>query len=205
MSPPETFGDLERFGWQARAHAYDDHLGQITAGIAAEVVDGLEIGEGEALLDLFGVAHFPDADAVLAECHHMLRAGGRLAFTAWSRPEENDFFRVLLDVIDAHGRSDVSLLPAPDMYRFVDRTRCEETLSAIGFDGFGFHSCAHKWRADTRDALAAILEKSTVRAAMMMERQEPDAGLIQQTESALDRDAQQARHTAPWHRPRPRE
>jgi ubiquinone/menaquinone biosynthesis C-methylase UbiE len=129
----------------------------------------------DAVVCIFGIAHLPDADAAIAEAFRVLRSGGRFAFTAWSPPEENDFFRLLTSAIKTHGNPNVELPSAPDMFRFVDAAECERALSAVGFTDVCIEKIAPVWHAQSPEAFIEMMEKSTVRAAMLVEFQTPEA------------------------------
>jgi ubiquinone/menaquinone biosynthesis C-methylase UbiE len=129
----------------------------------------------DAVVCMFGLAHFPDADAAIGETFRVLRRGGRSAFTVWARPEDNDFFRLVTSAVDAHGSSDVSMPPAPDMYRFVDVPECEAALGNAGFEDVSIRKLAPIWQAHSANEFVEMMERSTVRAAMLVELQAPKA------------------------------
>lgn len=129
----------------------------------------------DAVVCIFGIAHLPDADAAIAEAFRVLRPAGRFAFTAWSPPDEHDFFRLLTSAVEAHGDRDVELPPAPDVFRFVDAGECERALNAVGFSNVRVGKVAPVWRTESSEAFIEMMEKSTVRAAMMVEFQSSEA------------------------------
>jgi SAM-dependent methyltransferase len=147
------------------------------AGFVQGDAQRLDLPEGQfdAVVCMFGIAHFPDADAAIAEAFRVLRPGGRYAFTAWSRPEENDFLRLVTSAVSAHGSSDVPLPPGPDMYRFVDAGECERSLSGAGFKDVRLGKVVPVWRAASATEFIEMMERSTVRASMLVEFQAPDA------------------------------
>lgn len=61
------------------------------------------------------------------------------------------------------------------MYRFVEHGECESTLAAAGFEGVESTKTAPIWRASSPTEFIDMMEKSTVRAAMLVEFQAPEA------------------------------
>src|SRR5258706_14976363 len=49
---PVTFKEHELAGWSAKAGAYDDHFGQVTARIAPAMLGAAGVGSGTRLLDV---------------------------------------------------------------------------------------------------------------------------------------------------------
>lgn len=129
----------------------------------------------DAVVCSFGLAHLPDPDAAIAEAFRVLLPGGRYAFTAWLPAEENDFFQLVISAVQAHGDPDVPLPPAPDLFRFVDARECERTLAGVGFSDVRLEKVAPVWRVGSADEFVGMMEKSTVRAAMMVELQASEA------------------------------
>ena len=103
------------------------------------------------------------------------QAGGRFAFTVWAPAERNDFFRLVLGAITAHGRLDVDLPPAPPLFRFADPEEVRRTLEAAGFADVATREIPLAFSPPSAPAVVEMIERSTVRVAMILERQAPDA------------------------------
>ena len=129
----------------------------------------------DAVICAFELLHLAEPDRAVAEAYRVLRPGGRFAFTVWAPPERHDFFRLVLGAIQAHGKLDVDLPPAPPLFRFSDPEECQRTLSAAGFVEVDIREVPLHWHTVSPDAVIDMLEKSTVRSAMLFERQDPAA------------------------------
>lgn len=108
----------------------------------------------------------------MAEAHRVLRPGGRYTFTVWRSPElGSEFHKVVLGAIQAHGRLDVALPPAPPLFRFADPEECRKTLGAAGLVTVTTSTLPLIWRGkEPRDVLDLVYG-SLVQAAMLLEAQ----------------------------------
>lgn len=236
--PPEslTFKQAEQAGWQAKASAYDESLGSVTAQAVAPLLDAVRLHSGMALLDVacgpgysagraaargataigidfadamvaearrlfpdaefrhgdgealdfadtsfdavvcpFGLLHMPDPDGAIAEAARVLRPGGRYAFTVWCTADKHDLFAVVLGAVQAHGRMDVPLPPAPPIFRFSDPAECEGALRAAGFADVEVREIPLTWQAPSAEDVVETVYRSTVRTSMLLEAQTADA------------------------------
>jgi hypothetical protein len=105
----------------------------------------------------------------------VLRPGGRYAFTVWMGPDRHDFFAIVLKALEAHGDIQVSLPPAPPIFRFSDPAECRKGLTQAGFVDAAVSELALRWRAPSIEAILDFVYKSTVRTAAVLERQTPEA------------------------------
>ena len=105
----------------------------------------------------------------------MLRPGGRYAFTVWEVPDKHPFMDLINGAVKTHGDVNVPLPPAPDNYRFSDADECRRTLGGAGFSDVVVTNLSLSWRTASAGVFLEMIYDSLVRAAMMLERQTPEA------------------------------
>lgn len=129
----------------------------------------------DAIACNFGILHFEDADAALAEAHRVLREGGRYGFTVWCSPDQgSDFMELVFGAVQAHGDLDVGLPPAPPMFRFADPAECVSAAKSAGFSDPQVSRLELSWTADTPEEILELIYKSIVRTPMLLEAQTPE-------------------------------
>jgi hypothetical protein len=124
----------------------------------------------------------------IGEACRVLRPGGRYAFTVWMGPDRHDFFAIVLKAIEAHGNMRVSLPPAPPIFRFSDPVECRDVMTRAGFIDAVVSELALRWRAPSVVAILEFVHRSTVRTALMLERQTPAA--LERIHAAIRQGAQ---------------
>jgi ubiquinone/menaquinone biosynthesis C-methylase UbiE len=129
----------------------------------------------DAVICAFGLLHMPEPERAIAEAYRVLRPGGHYAFTVWAPPDRHEFFNLVMDAIQTHGQMDVPLPPAPPIFRFSDPEECRRTLTATGFSDVSVQEVPLIWRAKAAKEVVEMIYKSTVRTAMLLEHQAPDA------------------------------
>lgn len=104
----------------------------------------------------------------------MLKAGGRYTFTVWCGPEVSPLFRIVPEVVGAHGTLDVDLPRAPPMFRFADRQESSDAMHAAGFIDLSFSDVTATLEF-ALDDLADFFRHAFVRLTMVLDRQTPEA------------------------------
>jgi hypothetical protein len=95
--------------------------------------------------------------------------------------------------IEAHGNMQVSLPPAPPIFRLSDPVECRNAMTRAGFVGAVVSELALRWRAPSVEAVLDFVHRGTVRTALVLERQTPEAldrinGAIRQGAQRFARD-----------------
>lgn len=63
----------------------------------------------DAVVNAFGMCHFPNPEVALQQAFRVLKRGGRVAFTVWDTPERAVGFGAVYAAIRTHGSLDVGL------------------------------------------------------------------------------------------------
>ena len=92
----------------------------------------------DAVVNGFGMCHFPNPDVALREAFRVLKRGGRVAFTVWDTPERAVGFGAVYAAVRAHGSLDVGLPAGPNFFLFSDP---EQSTTALRNAGFVSPSC----------------------------------------------------------------
>ncbi len=139
--------------------------------------ENLNFGDSrfDAVTCAFGLLHMADPDRAIAEAARVLAVGGHYAFTVWATPDRHQFFELVLGAIKAHGTLDVPLPPAPSLFRFSDAEECRRALTQAGFDSITVTEIPLVWRCASPQDAVDVIYTSTVRTAMLLERQTPEA------------------------------
>jgi SAM-dependent methyltransferase len=154
----------------------------------------------DAVVCAFGILHIADPDKAIAEAYRVLRPDGRFAFTVWAGPDRHDFFAIVLKALEAHGNTQVSLPPAPPIFRFSDPGECRKALTQAGFVDVSVVELALKWSAPSIEAILDCIYKSTVRTSMVLERQTPAARdrIHEAIHESAERFAQHGAYEIAW-------
>jgi SAM-dependent methyltransferase len=146
-----------------------------------------QIGDAEALpfgdvhfdrvICNFGLYHLSEPDLAIVEAARVLRLDGVYVFTTWCGPDISPLFRIVFEAIQAHGKIDVGLPPAPPPFRLADRTESMRAMLAAGFGDVSFMDVPAVFECK-RDEVIDFLEKSTVRLTMLLQAQSSAARAV---------------------------
>ena len=129
----------------------------------------------DAVVCPFGLLHMPAPDKALAEACRVLKSGGWFAFTVWCAADKHEFFALVLSAVQQHGTMEVALPPAPPIFRFSDPEECKRALTAVGFVDVQVTELPLVQRTTSPQEVLNLLYRSTVRTAMVLERQKAEA------------------------------
>jgi ubiquinone/menaquinone biosynthesis C-methylase UbiE len=122
----------------------------------------------------FGHYHLPEPDRAILEAARVLRRGGRYAFTTWRGPDASPLFRIIPEVVQAYGTTDVGLPPGPPPFRLADRAESTRVMQAAGFVGIAFADVSAILECPL-ESVTEFLERATVRVTMLLRAQRPEA------------------------------
>ena len=134
-----------------------------------------EPGTFDAVVNAFGMCHFPHPESALSESLRVLKRGGRIAFTVWDVPERSIAFGALYAAIRAHGSLDVGLPAGPNFFLFSDPEYATRALLSAGFVSPTCRQVLQTWRVSDPDEVFQTFIEGTVRAAATIRAQTPGA------------------------------
>ena len=152
---------------------------QLHPGIEFREGDAEQLPLGNGLFHAaamnFGILHLASPEQALLEVHRVLRAGGRLGFTVWAKPEETIGFGIVLRAVEKYGELNVSLPSGPPFFRFSETSECVRALQGAGFESPKVMKVPQVWRLPAGDGLFEAMRDSTVRTAGLLRIQKPAA------------------------------
>lgn len=131
--------------------------------------------EFDAVVMNFCVLHLGRPERALQEAHRVLRPGAKVGFTVWDTPDKAVGFGLILQAVEAHGRTDVGLPPGPPLFRFSDARESERTLLESGFAAPTVTTVPQVWRWPTADLFFEAMYQGTVRTHALLHAQSPEA------------------------------
>jgi SAM-dependent methyltransferase len=131
-------------------------------------------GEFDIVVSNLGICHVPDQRRALRQAHRVLKKGGRFAMTVWCGADTPGGYEMLYRVFKQHGAPGISAPPGPDFHQFANPDTANALLTAAGFSDIGHAVLDCGWNLETPESFAPILERGTVRAAMLLSRQPPE-------------------------------
>lgn len=129
----------------------------------------------DAVVNAFGMCHFPNPEVSLREAFRVLKRSGRIAFTVWDTPERAVGFGAVYAAIRAHGSMDVGLPAGPNFFLFSDPEQSAKALLKAGFISPSCRQVPQVWRVSDPDEVFEVVTKGTVRAAATLRAQSPRA------------------------------
>ena len=134
-----------------------------------------EDGAFDALVCAFGIGHFPDPPAAVAECARVVRVGGVCAFTWWDLPAKNRMHGVLLAALEEVGPRHAPDIPAgPPMFQYSEDAAFRSLLAATGLQDVEVASHGFTWRLPGAEALWMACMGCMARSASLIRSQTPD-------------------------------
>lgn len=137
--------------------------------------DAADLPYGDRAFDYvvcaFGVMHLEQPDEAIADAHRVLRPGGIYAFSQWALDDE--LLELVTTAVAAHGRTEVGLPQAPPLMRFSNPDECRRAMQDVGFRDIRVDRVELEWRTDRAEALLDVIYHGAVRAALLLQAQEP--------------------------------
>lgn len=129
----------------------------------------------DAVVMSFGLLHLERPETAIAEAYRVLVPGGRYAVTVWAPPERARGFGIVLDALQAHGRTDVGLPAGPPFFQFADPAECTRAFAAAGFASVEVTSLPLVWRLASADELFTAVLEGGVRTSAVLRAQTAEA------------------------------
>jgi SAM-dependent methyltransferase len=152
----------------ARRRAAEEGLANVSFVQGDAQVHEFEPDAFDVVISRFGAMFFADPVAALANVGASIRAGGRLAFLAWQRLDDNEWLTGVRGAM-AQGRDLPTPPPnAPSPFAFADPERVRSILAGAGYrdvavDGAEVPVC---FGTDTEDAFGFVKDVGVVRGLM---------------------------------------
>ncbi len=148
-------------------------------------------GSFDAVVNNYGMPHFPEPDTAIAEAFRILKSGGYFAFAVFDKPERAVGLGAVYSAVQTHGSVDVGLPAGPNYFLFSDPDQCTRSLSAAGFESVSVTNVPQVWRVYSPDTVIETILQGTVRAAATLKAQTPEVreaifGAIRETVRRYD-------------------
>jgi SAM-dependent methyltransferase len=140
-------------------------------------VDAMPFEDGafEAVVCAFGIGHFPDPPAAVAECVRVASAGGVCAFAWWDLPARNRMHGVLLAALDeVKPKPPADLPPGPPLFRYSEDAAFRELLETAGLRQVAIASHSFTWRLANAEALWTASMGCMARNSALINAQTPE-------------------------------
>jgi SAM-dependent methyltransferase len=146
----------------------------------------------DAVVCAFGIGHFPDPPAAVAECARVARAGSVCAFAWWDLPARNQMHGVLLAALEEVRPEPPADLPAgPPLFRYSEDDAFRALLEFAGLSSVSVTSHGFKWRLPDAWALWTGSMGCMARNSALINAQTPE--VRDQVRAAFIRHAEKYR------------
>ncbi len=142
----------------------------------------------DSVVSGYGIIHVPRPAVALAEMMRVLRPGGRLAVSVWSRPVPGTGLGVVFAAIKEHADTGVPLPHGPDFFQFSDPDSLADILSAAGLASVSVSRVEQTFRPDDAEDFYAMIDKASVRMSGLLHAQPPER--LASVRAAIDRGLQ---------------
>ena len=140
----------------------------------------------DAVVCAFGIGHFPDPPAAVAECTRVARAGSAVAFAWWDLPTKNKMHGVLLEALDEVRPKPPADLPAgPPLFRYSEDVAFRGLLETAGLQAVEIASHSFTWLLASAEALWTGSMGCMARNSALINSQTPE--VREQIHEALTR------------------
>ena len=119
-------------------------------------VDSMPFEDGafDAVVCAFGIGHFPDPPAAVAECARVAGPGRVCAFAWWDLPARNRMHGVLLAALeDVRPQTPADLPPGPPLFRYSEDEAFRSLLESAGLTSVDVASHGFTWHLPSAEAL----------------------------------------------------
>lgn len=140
-------------------------------------VEAMPFGDGafDAVVCGFGIGHFPDPPAAVAECVRVARRGAMCAFAWWDLPEHNRMHGVLLAALEEVKPAPPADLPAgPPLFRYSDDAEFRRLLESAGLRDVALAPHGFDWLLPDADALWTAAMGCMARNSALIRAQTPE-------------------------------
>jgi SAM-dependent methyltransferase len=108
----------------------------------------------DAVVCAFGIGHFPDPPAAVAECVRVVRPGSICAFAWWDLPARNRMHGVLLAALEEVNPTAPADLPAgPPLFRYLEDRAFRSLLESARLVDVAVFSYGFNWRLQDAETL----------------------------------------------------
>lgn len=128
----------------------------------------------DAVVCAFGIGHFPDPPAAVAECARVARAGSTCAFAWWDLPARNRMHGVLLSALDeVKPEAPAELPPGPPLFRYSEDGAFVGLLESAGLSSVSVATHGFTWKLPDAEALWTASMGCMARNSALINAQTP--------------------------------